>query len=58
MRRTQYAALIIMPLISCHDISETSALAVYGIDGATVINNDFEIAWLLPELVEAAPLLG
>jgi len=57
MRRTQKAAFI-MPLISCHDISETSALAVYGIDGATVINNDFEIAWLLPELVEAAPLLG
>ena len=57
MRRTQYAALIIMPLISCHDINETLALVVYGIGGATVIDNDFEIASQLAALIEAAPLL-
>lgn len=56
MRRTQKAAFI-MPLISCHDINETLALVVYGIGGATVIDNDFEIASQLAALIEAAPLL-
>ena len=56
MRRTQKAAFI-MPLMSCRDINEALALVVYGIGGATAINNDFAIASQRTALIEAAPLL-